>query len=235
MRNLPLTLALAVSLAASVSHAEAPPAASNTKGWLGAYLGGSGGGSDEVGGQAPIGVQVGGIVEGSPAELAGLRASDWIVAIDGMNVASAAEAIAAVRRSGPGAWLSLSILRDGDPLDLQAKLEPAPPDTSRLTLARGWIGVSAIDLPPTLREHFGAPADRGVLISAVEPGSPAESAGLRLGDVVYELRGEPVRSAGDLTRQISGGGIGNEIEIVIARYGSEIHLDCIVSKAPSQE
>jgi serine protease Do len=226
-------LAAIVSTLPPVASSEMTPTAPAVeRGWLGAYLDGSTPPSGE-GGSAPAeGIGVGGIVEDSPAEEAGLRASDRIVAVDGNGVATTVEAIAAVRRLSPGSWVSLSVLRRGDPLDLKVRLGSAPAETARLQLAKGWIGVEGIDLPPALREFFGAPDDRGVLVSAVEAGSPAESAGLYIGDVVYDVGGAPVRSAGELEDRVSSGGIGNTIEIAVARSGKRFTVESLVEKEP---
>ncbi len=101
-----------------------------------------------------------------------------------------------------------------------------------MRLREGWIGLEAIDLPETLREHFGAPADAGVMISHVEPGSPAESAGFALGDVLYEIDGNPVRSAGALRARLQGGGVGNDCEFVAARDGLVIEFETRIEEKP---
>jgi S1-C subfamily serine protease len=155
--------------------------------------------------------------------------------VDGHGVRTSDEAIAAVRGLAPDSWISLSILRGSDPLDLKVRLGSAPSDSMRLRLARGWIGAEAIDLPPALRQHFGAPEDRGVMVSEVEEGSPAESAGLEIGDVIYGLGGAGVRSASELPHLVSRSGIGNTIEIEIARSGKAITLESVVAKAPGKD
>jgi membrane-associated protease RseP (regulator of RpoE activity) len=60
------------------------------------------------------------------------------------------------------------------------------------------LGVMVIGLTPELRKHFGAPGDRGVMIAKVEPKSAAEAAGLAVGDIVTEVKGEAVDSAEDV-------------------------------------
>lgn len=229
--------ALVLTTLPFVSWAASPPEPPPVRGWLGAYLDGAPPVSASEGAPAkPVaGVGVGGIVEGSPAEEAGLRASDRILAIDGKGVRTAEETIAAVRGLSPESWVSLSIERRGDPLELKVRLGNAPSDASRLKLARGWIGAETIDLPPSLREYFGAPEDRGVMVSAVAEGSPAESAGLDIGDVIYEIGDSPVRSAGELPFLVSGSGIGNKIEIEIARSGKAITLESVVAKEPEPD
>ena len=63
---------------------------------------------------------------------------------------------------------------------------------------RAYLGVSLTDLSPELREHFGAPKDSGVLVGSVEDGSPADKAGVRVGDIIVAVEGKDVTSTSDL-------------------------------------
>jgi S1-C subfamily serine protease len=91
--------------------------------------------------------------------------------------------------------------------------------------------VQSIDLPPALREHFGAPAEAGVMISHVEAASPAEAAGFELGDVVFEVDGEQVRSTSELDQRVAGAGVGNDVEFQVARAGARLVLEARIEAA----
>ncbi len=65
-----------------------------------------------------------------------------------------------------------------------------------------FLGVQLTSLTPELRRHFGVPEDAGVMIGGVEEGSPAEAAGLRVGDIVTRFDGEDVASGGRLARLV---------------------------------
>ena len=67
---------------------------------------------------------------------------------------------------------------------------------------RGYLGVGLTDLSPELRIHFGAPEDSGVMVSKVDAGSPAEKAGLKVGDIISGVDGKAVRSAWDLGARV---------------------------------
>src|SRR5262245_50302044 len=60
-------------------------------------------------------------------------------------------------------------------------------------VSRGYLGVGLTDLTPELRTHFGAPEDAGVMVSKVEPGSPADKAGIKVGDVLASIDGKEVK------------------------------------------
>jgi membrane-associated protease RseP (regulator of RpoE activity) len=67
---------------------------------------------------------------------------------------------------------------------------------------RGYLGVQLVELTPELREHYGATAEHGVLVGKVEPGSPAEAAGLRVGDVIVALDGESIDGSWDVRHHV---------------------------------
>jgi len=63
---------------------------------------------------------------------------------------------------------------------------------------RAYIGVSLNNISPELREHFGAPKDSGVLVESVQSGSPADKAGVKVGDIILAADGKDVKWSGDL-------------------------------------
>jgi serine protease Do len=203
--------------------------------WLGVMLGSVFGNADR-GGEAgePSGVPIRFVVEDSPAAEAGLRAGDEILSVDGEQVETSAELLALLRGKSAGSWVPLTVDRRGSDRDLRIRLGSRPTSTKKLELRRGWVGVQAIDLTPALREHFGAPADHGVMISEIAAGSPAEAAGFVLGDVVYEVQGYPVRSTKALDRMLASGGVGNTLEASVARAGSQLTLETLVIAEPEE-
>ena len=86
-------------------------------------------------------------------------------------------------------------------------------------VSRGQMGVMVQDLTPALASAMdGAPKD-GVLVGEVMEKSPAERAGLKRGDVVTTLDGEPVRSSSDLRNRVALRGAGKEVRLTIWRGG----------------
>jgi predicted metalloprotease with PDZ domain len=114
------------------------------------------------------------------------------------------------------------------PLALVAVLgAPASPGTAQETweppyhrvfpVHRGRIGIEVQALTPELREHLGAPSDRGVLVSRVEKDGAAERAGVKVGDVVTSVDGEPVERPFDLVRRVGSAGEGSTLALGIVR------------------
>ncbi len=86
---------------------------------------------------------------------------------------------------------------------------------------RGRLGVAVQDLTPEIGEALGIGVVQGAVISQVESGSPAERAGVRIGDVVVSIDGRPVGDAGDLRNAIGLKPIGEEVRITLLREGRE--------------
>jgi len=82
---------------------------------------------------------------------------------------------------------------------------------------RAYLGVSLVDISPELREHYGAGKENGVLIDSVADGSPADKAGLKVGDVVVSVDGKDVRWSGDLRRALADKKEGDTVRIEVLR------------------
>jgi serine protease DegQ len=84
---------------------------------------------------------------------------------------------------------------------------------------RGYFGAQSQDLTPELAEAMGLKGRRGALLVRVERDSPAETAGLRDGDLVIELDGKPVQGAADLRNRIGLMRIGTRTRVGVLRDG----------------
>ncbi len=84
---------------------------------------------------------------------------------------------------------------------------------------RGRLGVEVQELTPELAKGLGVAADRGAVVTRVMKGSPAAEAGLRSGDVVTSVDGQPVRSAADLRNRIGLRRAGETVKLEVLRAG----------------
>jgi len=99
---------------------------------------------------------------------------------------------------------------------------------------RPQLGVQLIEPTPELREHYGSSADEGVLVSRVLPDTPAEEAGLRAGDMIVAIDGEPVEDAGDLRRGMRDKD-GETIDIDVVRDGERTTVQVTLREADDDE
>lgn len=152
------------------------------------------------------GVLVAQVFEGDPADKAGIKAKDVIIEIDGQPVNSSRELTATIALIPVGKKTPITIIRDGkkktvnvkiskrDDSELMAKQEPE---------SSGELGIRIAEITPETAKRFGhSETEKGVLVVGVEPGSKAEKAGVRPGDLVKEVNRKPVTSVSDLRSEI---------------------------------
>jgi serine protease Do len=82
-----------------------------------------------------------------------------------------------------------------------------------------WVGIDAADLVPQLAMQLGWDRSYGALVASVEPGSPAEQAGVRRGDVVAELGGSRINDAEDFETRVRGYPARSAFPLVLFRDG----------------
>jgi Do/DeqQ family serine protease len=85
---------------------------------------------------------------------------------------------------------------------------------------RGRLGIEMVDLTPELAKKLGVSFLDGAAIANVQPGSPAEKAGLRQGDVITAMNGRTVRNAAELRARLGLTPVGDRAELRIMRGGS---------------
>jgi serine protease Do len=86
---------------------------------------------------------------------------------------------------------------------------------------RGWLGVRIQGVTDDLAESLGMKETKGALIAGVTEKSPAETAGLKTGDVVIRFAGRDVPSQKDLSRMVADTAVDSEVEVVVLRKGVE--------------
>jgi len=95
--------------------------------------------------------------------------------------------------------------------------------------AKGRLGATVMGLTPELRKHFGAPEDRGVLVAHVDPGTPAATAGIEVGDVIVEVDGKEIDAAPDVLSALADVGKGQHAKIDLVRDGKSRTLNATLA------
>ena len=162
--------------------------------------------------KAREGVLVAEVTADSPAAKAGMKPGDVIVEFAGKAVATPQELQSAVERSPGGKPQTIAIVRDGKRMTLNANPAELAGDGKPSGSARGsdtsessrWekLGMEVQSLTADLAKQLDIKADHGVVITAVQPGSPAEQAGLGSGMVILEANRKPVKTTEDLTKAL---------------------------------
>ena len=157
----------------------------------------------------------------SPAAKAGIQPGDVIQAVNGTKITNPRDLAADVADVKPGAEAHLTLLRDGSNKDVTVTLASLPSDgqdsAAEPEQGRG-IGVALAPLSPDVREQLNLPARvKGAVIAEVQPGSSAEQAGLRSGDVVVGVANKPVTTAEEAAsaiRSARSGGKATALRVV---------------------
>ncbi len=147
----------------------------------------------------PRGALVANVTPDSPAEHAGIKRGDIILELDGQPIPDSRDLSLKVSMMAPGTPVKVKIFRDGQEREISLTL--AAPTASSKTAASAApgatpgprLGLSVDQLTPQIAQQLGLPGGTtGVVVSSVDPASPAEEAGLRRGDVVQEVNRKPV-------------------------------------------
>jgi serine protease Do len=146
----------------------------------------------------------------SPGAKAGLQIGDVIMEIDGQKVSDAGELQVLVGQKKPGTKITLNVLRDGKSMTIPVTLEELGNRTAEGSDRSGngegkmhW-GIGLGNLTPELRDQLQAPREiHGAVIEQVQPGSPADNAGLQQGDIILEVNRHKVQSASDVQQALS--------------------------------
>ena len=157
---------------------------------------------------AKEGVVVNGVERGSPAERAGIKKGDVIVAFRGEPIKSAQDLRNRIGLAAVGTEAPLTVLRDGRRRDLTASIDALPSvkgSVSKAAVARTTSPPAVIDAlqgadfrdVPRDADHGDA---KGAMVTRLEPGSAADRAGLHPGDIVTAVNRTSVGSAAELTK-----------------------------------
>jgi C-terminal processing protease CtpA/Prc len=255
----------------------------------GAYLGIMMGRDDEA-----EGVKVMSVMDGSPAEEAGLETGDLIVAIGGDDVGDTGDVADAVGDAEPGDKVRITVMRGGDRLNLTATLAQRPESGLRfedgfgenfnfefefdedqfaplverfgedyaerweeyaeelqerfadkdwhgimeerlvLPFGRPRLGVELVRVTAELRKHLGGDAGSGVLVGKVIEDSPAEAAGVEVGDLIVSAGGETIADTGDLLKAIHEAG-GDVLDLEVIRDGRTLRLTADIPEQSDDE
>ncbi len=133
------------------------------------------------------GVLVTKVMPGSPAQKGGLKSGDIIVEFNGKPVKNVADLQLKVINIKPGQTVKITVIRDGVRKTLEVKIGQMPGSESIASVdLLSKFGFSVQPLTPQLKEKLGVPKwiKYGLVVTEVKPGSAADDAGLREGDII---------------------------------------------------
>ncbi|MGZ8155528.1 MAG: Do family serine endopeptidase [Burkholderiales bacterium] len=102
-------------------------------------------------------------------------------------------------------------------------------------VTRGWIGVGVQDMTQELSESFKLPEIRGALITEVFRGTPADKAGVRLGDILVAVNGQAVMDSASMLNLVAALNPGKEATLKVVRSQQQTELKVTVGRRPLQQ
>ncbi|GAB4278094.1 MAG: DegQ family serine endoprotease [Deferrisomatales bacterium] len=203
-----------------------------TRGWLGVMI-------QEVtkdlakqfGIEEPRGALVSQVVEDGPADKAGIRRGDVILEFDGIKVDRMHELPRIVAERAPGKTVEVVILRKGERKTLSVTLGELPEEElAAPARVEEELGLTVQEVTPELRKHLDLEEGEGVVVSGVEPGSPAAAAGLRRGDVILEVNQEPVADLEGYRKALREGREAESVLFLVRRGQGTLYVVVPLSK-----
>ncbi len=86
---------------------------------------------------------------------------------------------------------------------------------------RGLLGVSIVEITPSLAANFGLEVDRGIGLQEVQAAGPAAQAGLEPGDIIVSLGGQEISNSGDLFQALTDNRAGDTVTVEFFRNGEQ--------------
>jgi serine protease Do len=194
-----------------------------TRGWLGVLIQRvTPDIAESLGLSKPEGALVADVVADSPAAEAGIKVGDVIVEFDGHAIKESNELPLLVARTPVGKVVKVKVLRNNNPVVVEVKvgeLKDEEPATAPSGGEAEELGITVQPLTPDIAESLGLSRDlKGMVVARVEPGSPAEEAGLRRGDVILEVNREPVKDLASYRKALKAAA-GKKTVLLLVRRG----------------
>jgi serine protease Do len=206
----------------------------------------------------PTGAYVDSVQEGSPAAKAGILAGDIVTDFDGERVRSAAQLTRLVQESAADRQVNAVVMRGTSrqtlsvvPATSRSGLSLPEIRVKTRDLARDFpqlnfdgdalrrslpsgstIGLTVTQLTDQLATYFGV--KQGVLVNAVSSGTPAANAGVKAGDVITSVNGQPVTAVEDLSRAVRQARSGGTLDLDVTRERKSMMLKVAVPAATPQ-
>jgi serine protease Do len=178
------------------------------------------------------GALVSDVVPGGPAEAAGIKRGDIIVAFDGKNIGKMSDLPVIVAGTSVGTTVPVKVMREGKELTLNIKIAEmseagvaaqAAPTEERL-------GITVGSITPQVMRELGLRDRTGVVVTDVAQGSPAEDAGIQAGDVIKETNRVPVNNIRDFETALRKSGKNRPVLLLIKRGAATFYVSIAASE-----
>ena len=170
---------------------------------------------------------------GRMADKAGIHSGDVIIRYEGKPVENTTALRHRVAETPVGKTVDVEVLRDKKPVTLRVKVIEQPKDMTVAGTGDGsgddktvaLAGLSVRNLSRETTQGLRLPrGTQGVVVSEVEPGSPADEAGILAGDVILDINRKPVRNTDDFRKLAGTLGKDDTVLLRIVRNGQRLYI-----------
>jgi serine protease Do len=167
------------------------------------------------------GALVADVVQGDPADKAGIRTGDVITEIDHRKVKDSHELLRIVASLPIGKKVEVKVLREGKtsvhPIVVSERGESVELAARNQGAQNGYFGMTVQDVTPEIAEYLGLTESSGVVVTGVRKGSPAQRAGIRAQDVILQVNKAKISSMKDYKREMAKKGAREKVMLLVKR------------------
>lgn len=176
----------------------------------------------------PKGALIARVMKDSPADKSGIKEKDVITEFNGKKVEGYHDLPAMVALTPVGSEAQVAFLREGKIHTVRVKIAELPEGASAETEQEeekgGALGLTVQELNPSLAQQFNLKEKEGVIVTEVEPGSPAANAGINPGDIVKEINRKKIAALKDYRAAMEKAPEGKPVLLLLQRGEARIFV-----------
>src|SRR6266581_8864395 len=181
--------------------------------------------AESLGMEKGYGALVANVSKEGPADKAGVKVGDVITEFDGKEVKDSGDLPIIVARTPVDKKVRMKVLRDKKEVTLTVAVgELKDEEVVASAPEKGELGMTVQKLTPQMAESLGLERAEGIVVTAVEPGSVADDAGIRRGDVILEVDRKSVRNVEEYRKAVAGVRKGRGVLFLVRRGDSTLFL-----------
>ncbi|MGO9612521.1 MAG: PDZ domain-containing protein [Dissulfurispiraceae bacterium] len=159
------------------------------------------------------------VVPGGPADAAGIKRGDVIVSVDGSEIKKMSDLPLLVAETPPGKTVNVKIIRDSKELTLAVKVAEMSVGTmpAASQVFPEGLGLTVQSITTQVMKELHLKDKSGVVVVNVQPGSPADDAGIQVGDVVKEVNRITIKDLNDYNSAVKKDGKNKPVLVLVKR------------------
>jgi serine protease Do len=173
------------------------------------------------------GALVSDVTEQGPADKAGIKRGDVIISFDGKPIKDMETLPKLVASTEVGKKVKLMVIREGKRIEAEVvigELKEEALQAFRKPDVEKDFGLVVQEITPEIAKHLNLKDKRGVIVTDVQPGSPAQDSDIRSGDIIREIGRRPIRNMDDYKQAMKGVSIKEGIVILINRENATFYV-----------